>query len=101
MTISTKPPVRRLLTRLAVAGSLVALPLGLTAAPVLAMPVTAVDHGWQGDCDHSGHFGWQQDRGRMQWNDCDMGRGHWDMHGNQWQWHHDRDYAPPAPMGSA
>ncbi len=83
--------------------SLVALPIGLYAAPVLAAPPTVVDNnGWQEDCDHTGRLGWQQDRGQWRMGDCDFDHGHWQWMGDrdhgQWRWHHDRDYAPPPPM---
>ncbi|MFI5783072.1 hypothetical protein [Nocardia sp. NPDC051570] len=100
MTVSTKLPARRVLARIIVTGSLAVLPMGVFVAPVLAAPLTLVDdNGWQQDCDHSGQFSWQQNRGQWQMGDCDGGRGHWEQHGNggQWQWHHDRDYSPPPP----
>ncbi|MCU1647321.1 MAG: hypothetical protein JWN03_7596 [Nocardia sp.] len=102
MTISEKAPLRHRLARALVMGSLVVLPIGF-AAPVLAAPLTLVDNndndnGWRQDCDHSGQFSWQQDRGQWRMSDCDQGRGHWERRGNDWQWHHDHDDAPaPAP----
>ncbi len=70
-------------------------------APASAAPPRHTDSGRRQDCDRSGRFGWEQDRGQWHWGDCDYG-GHWGMRGNQWQWHHDRDYAPPmTPFGSA
>ncbi|MGW4245027.1 hypothetical protein [Nocardia sp. NPDC004722] len=99
MTISEKSPVRRRLARALVMGSLAILPIGF-AAPALAGSVSLVDndHDWRQDCDHNGQYSWQNDRGRMQWTDCDHGRGHWEWRDNDWRWHHDRDDAPaPQP----
>lgn len=104
MTTSAKISTRTRLARLAVLGSLVALPMGLFVAPAPAAPpsVTPVDNNWRQDCDHSGRFDWRQDRGQMRWSDCDNDRGHWEWRGHHWQWHHDRDFDSPfAPMGSA
>ena len=102
MTISTTAPTRHCLARIIVTGTLIAMPIGLFTAPASAEPPRPIDNGWRQDCDHSGRFGWEQDRGQWHWGDCDHGCGHWDMRGNQWQWHHDRDYAPPMPpFGSA
>ncbi|MBU3061429.1 hypothetical protein KO481_07820 [Nocardia sp. NEAU-G5] len=98
MTITTKAPARTLRVCLAVVGALVALPMGLSVAPALAAPptVTPVDNGWRGDCDHSGRWAWEQDRGQRRWSDCDHGRGHWEMRDHRWQWHHDRGYSSPS-----
>ncbi|MFI1916768.1 hypothetical protein [Nocardia sp. NPDC020380] len=99
MTISTKTPGRHLLGRILMTGALVAAPIGLFAAPALAASPVDYGNGWQQDCDHNGHFGWQQNRGQWQMGDCDTSRGYWGQNGNQWQWHHNDGggYNQPAP----
>jgi hypothetical protein len=97
---------RHLLARIAVAAAVTALPLGF-AAPALAAPPTAVDRPWQQDCDHNGRYGWQDNRGRSEWNDCDRDRGYWQWWDGdrydrgEWRWqHHDNNNYPqraPAP----
>ena len=88
---------RRRILRFALAGSVaVAVPIGLASGPAAADPHPGGGHPWQQDCDHTGHFLWQNNRGMPQWGDCDNDNGHWQMqnHG-QWMWHRDRDVPPP------
>ncbi|GAB2513464.1 hypothetical protein GCM10027167_14900 [Nocardia heshunensis] len=100
MNLSEQTPVRHRLARAFVLGSLVLLPVGF-AAPAIAAPLTLVDNdnNWRQDCDHSGQYSWQQDRGQQRWSDCDQNRGHWEWRDNDWRWHHDRDDTPaPQPQ---
>ncbi|MGW4353573.1 hypothetical protein ACWELJ_15965 [Nocardia sp. NPDC004582] len=94
MTISERTSARRRLARAFVLGSLLVLPLGY-AAPALAEPLTLSDNdnNWYRDCDHSGNWSWQQERGRWQNSDCDHNRGHWEYRDrdNDWRWHRDYD----------
>ncbi|KAA0023448.1 hypothetical protein [Antrihabitans cavernicola] len=83
-----KDTKRHLFAKVMVTGSLVALPMGLFAAPALAAPsvpgLTQVNRPWQQDCDHGGPWQWQQNRGQWGWNNCDNGHGHWEWHGDRW-----------------
>ncbi|MFC9786964.1 hypothetical protein [Rhodococcus sp. NPDC127528] len=100
------PPAKKLLSRHAiksavVVGAIVALPIGLVAAPATAEPVRPADYAWQQDCDHTGPPQWQQNRSGWEWGNCDNANGHWEWRGDrdhgQWQWHRDRPAPPPPP----
>ena len=83
---------RRAIAKTVVAGALVALPMGLFAAPATAERFpNPTNRSWQNDCDHNGQWRWQQDRGRWSWSDCDNNHGNWQWQGDNnghgaWRW---------------
>ena len=89
---STRP--RRIVAKVLVTASLIAIPVGLAAAPASAAP--RMDVG-QPDCDRTGAPQWQENRGQWEMGTCDMSQGQWRMdNAQQWSWHRN-DNAVPAP----
>jgi len=81
-----------LLGKIAVTGTIAAILSGVFAGSAVAVPPFPPDRPYQQDCDHTGQWSWQMNRGQDAWTDCSLD-GVWilyfdkDLHG-EWFWQH-------------